>query len=106
MTAPCLGVLWELPPRPRVPAPAPWPLPLLPLLLLLAPPPRPLAAFLLPLSLMLVECSGVWANVGRLLLRALSLDRSRLVCCLVAVPCCVNARWNPETNETKMALRC
>ena len=79
-TVPCLGVLCELPPRPRFPAPAPWPLLLLLLLplLLLAPPPRPPVAVLtLLLSLMLGECSGVCANVGKLLLRAdvsLSID--------------------------------
>ena len=70
-TVPCLGVLSEWPPRPRFPVPAPWPLLLLLLLpLLLAPPPRPpVAALDSPLSLMLGECSGVCANVGRLLLR-------------------------------------
>jgi hypothetical protein len=92
--------------------PALWPLlllllllllPLLPLLLLLlAPPPRP--PFAVPSLLMLVECSCVGRRaVGCAL--SLSIDRD-LSGCLVAVSRCVNARWNPETNETKMKLRC
>ena len=88
-------------------------LPLLPLLLLLllllllAPPPRPLVTFDLSLLLMLGECSGaVRMESCCCAVVSLSLDRSRLVRCLVAVPRCVNASWNPETNETKMKPRC
>ena len=38
---------------------------------------------------------------------SLSIDRDLcLLCRCCCFSCCVNARWNPETNETKRKPRC